>query len=101
VKFSGSETLRLLPGRILVSKAPRMERHGQLILPPSAWKLAQRAFCHVHEQTVSFGEDLTNQWILVDKYAGSPLTLGGTTFWVMTQWACLALLEEGEQYYDA
>jgi hypothetical protein len=86
---------------MIISKASKVTMHGRLILPHSGYKLAQRAFCHLHRATVRFGEDLTGQWVLVDKFAGRRFTLRDTEFWIVPEQSCLAILEEGEQTYEA
>lgn len=100
-------SLRPLLGQMIVSKARKVTTHqvpgsrATLILPDTAHKLAQRAFCHLHRATFRFGEDLTGQWVLVDKFAGRRFTLRDTEFWILPEGSCLAILEEGEQQYEA
>jgi co-chaperonin GroES (HSP10) len=93
--------VRPLLGHMIISKARKVTMHGTLTLPDTGHKLSQRAFCHLHRATARFGEDLTGQWILVDKFAGRRFTLRDTEFWIVPEQSCLAILEDGEQQYEA
>lgn len=93
--------LRLLLGRMLVTKDPtvdslRLKAGATLILPGTAHQLPTTALCLLHRATFRFGEDLTGQRVLIDKYAGRRFHLGGREFWIIPESACLAVLE-GEE----
>jgi|SRR5262245_28651996 len=112
-----------LPSRCLISFDPPRDKQGSIIVPtgivypgtaswkvPIQWDLRGRprtGLCVLHCASSSWGDvNLTGKRVIVDRFAGRPFNLlwpvdgKEYTFYNVSQWAVMAVIEEEESGRD-
>lgn len=84
--------LRPLPGFLLVSRDPDIDRTGLIYHPDVEKRRSQSGFVHLHNVSGFWDyPSLTNKHILYSKYAEREFTLGGRTFCTVDERDVLAV----------